>query len=392
MRRHRLGASLSLALLLAVAAGVGGVVWQSAQKAREARRAAATRDFLLGIFQGGDPRVPRSKPRGQTTARELLDLAAARIDHDLRDDPETRLELLDLTATSYLYLDELPKAREFARLAKEAGAEEYAADDPRQIDLVFFEIWADLQASDRPAAAAHLSQLDQSLRQAGLDHSRHRAEYFLAQGDLAQLDKDPAGREKALREAAALFAEVAPEDSGYPATLANLAAIAFNRDQLERAAELYQTALTAALKRPEAELERTRLASRRGRVLTELGRYQEAENDLTRARRGFAATLGQDHPTAWQATAALARLNCLEGRHQEADALFATLPSERPGESPGLAERWAEAKLLQGLCLAQRPDHQAEGARLLRETSAILAGQAEAQADLRRAAAALAAL
>ena len=94
--------------------GIGGVLWQSARTASEARRANATKDFLVGVFEASDPRIAGSRPRGEITARELLDVAALRLDTQLKDDPETRSELRELTATIYTYLDELEPARRLA--------------------------------------------------------------------------------------------------------------------------------------------------------------------------------------------------------------------------------------------------------------------------------------
>ncbi len=351
--------------------------------------AAATRDFLVGVFRGGDPRQKQQRPRGETTARELVDLAAARIDHDLRDDPETRLELLDLTATIYLYLDETEEARRMVRLEVEAAEQLLPPADPRLLDAMLFEIWSDLQAADRQEAAAHLEKLDQRLRDNGLDGSRHRAEYLLAMGDLAQLAGDPAARERALREARAAFEKVAPEETGYAATLANLGELAFGRDQLDEALDLYGQALAAAEKRPEAELEKARYGSRRGRILLELGRRAEAKEALEKARERFAETLGEGHLTAWQATAALARIHCEEGDLEKAESLFASMPKKARKPAPANATAAPKPKSSKPSAWPPLPGRQDQAATLLEKAIQQLQGKAEYAADLRRAEAAL---
>ena len=385
VRRHRLGVAMGVALLLAIAIGVGGVLWQSGQTAREARRAAATRDFLIRVFQGGDPRREQQRPRGETTARELVDLATARIDHDLQDDPETRFELLDLASTIYLYLDEIEEARKMVRLEVEAGEALFAPDDPRLLDAMLFEIWTDLQAADGDATSRHLRELDERLRRFGPESSRHRAEYFLAAGDLAQLNGDLAGREKALLRALEIFAAAAPQESGYPATLANLGDLAYNRGQLEEALGYFERALAASRARPEAVLEKARYATSHGRVLLELGRLAEARRELEEARQGFALTLGADHLTAWRATASLARISCLEGDLEAAQKLFGEIPPEHPGDGPGNRERRAEAEIQRGLCLAGVPGYAEEASAVLARSAEILAGKIEYAGDLRRA-------
>ncbi len=147
--------------------------------------------------------------------------------------------------------------------------------------------------------------------------------------------------------------------------------------------------MAAAEKRPEAELEKARYGSRRGRLLLELGRRAEAKKALEKARERFAETLGEDHLTAWQATAALARIFCEEGDLAKAESLFASLPKESAAAGPGERDRRAEAEIQQALCLAAIPGRQDEAATLLGKAIDQLRGKTEYAADLRRAAAAL---
>lgn len=129
LRRHRLGAAMSAALALAVGLGIAGVLRASAAAAREARRANATKEFLLSVFTASDPRVTRDRPRGEMPARELLDIATGQLEDRLVDDPETRSKLLSLAATIYSYLDDLPSARRLARRNTEELAARLAASD-----------------------------------------------------------------------------------------------------------------------------------------------------------------------------------------------------------------------------------------------------------------------
>jgi serine/threonine-protein kinase len=104
VQRHRGGVAATFLFLLALVAAFGIALWQAkvARDAahtagREAARANATKDFLLRVFRASDPRVAQDKPRGEITAKELLDLNAPRIDKDFASDPDTQIELLGVT-------------------------------------------------------------------------------------------------------------------------------------------------------------------------------------------------------------------------------------------------------------------------------------------------------
>ncbi|MEL6615395.1 MAG: serine/threonine-protein kinase, partial [Bacteroidota bacterium] len=55
VRRHRAAVAASGALVLALLVGVGAVLWQARETAREAARANATLDYVLGMFEAVDP-------------------------------------------------------------------------------------------------------------------------------------------------------------------------------------------------------------------------------------------------------------------------------------------------------------------------------------------------
>ena len=95
--RNRVTAALSGLLLLSlIGFSVGmSVLFVRARSAetraeREARAQRRVTDFMIRMFEVSDPNEARGN---QTTARELLDEAAANIDVELRDDPAARAEL-----------------------------------------------------------------------------------------------------------------------------------------------------------------------------------------------------------------------------------------------------------------------------------------------------------
>ena len=72
-----------------------------------------------------------------------------------------------------------------ARSVSEERLARLAPDDPELLDSLLFEVWIALQAGDVADAGHRLDDLDRHLREAGLDRSRHRAEWYLAAADIA---------------------------------------------------------------------------------------------------------------------------------------------------------------------------------------------------------------
>ena len=101
VRRHRFGVAASLLVVLAIGAGIAGVIWQAQVARTEARKATAIKDFLVGIFERNSTRHPEGAKAQQTTAEELLNQASQEIRTGLTDAPEVRTELLGVMAKLY---------------------------------------------------------------------------------------------------------------------------------------------------------------------------------------------------------------------------------------------------------------------------------------------------
>jgi serine/threonine-protein kinase len=112
LRRHRLGVTMGAALALSVVAGSGFSMWQAhearlqAQRARaEAATAEAVQGFLEGVFLTNSSNQVDPKKARETTARELLDRGAQRIETELLGAPQARLRLLESIASMYESMD-----------------------------------------------------------------------------------------------------------------------------------------------------------------------------------------------------------------------------------------------------------------------------------------------
>ncbi len=88
--RNRIGVAATVAVSLAVLAGIGATLWQLRETERELARRTAVQTFLVGIFKTADPEIARGKVY---TAKELLSVGVERIDKQFANQPEVAAAL-----------------------------------------------------------------------------------------------------------------------------------------------------------------------------------------------------------------------------------------------------------------------------------------------------------
>ncbi len=128
LRRHVAGVAIAA---LAVCAFALLIVWhtqQLAQEAQRARREAATAariaDFLSSVFRGSDSRTARA----DTTARELLDRGAERIEAELATQPVIQARLLNVIGSVYAEYDLRDKAQALVERSLQINGQQFGAD------------------------------------------------------------------------------------------------------------------------------------------------------------------------------------------------------------------------------------------------------------------------
>jgi serine/threonine-protein kinase len=107
-QRQRLALSAGAALLLALAAGGAGTLWQAQRAQDEAARAQAVQRFLVTLLQTADPQGGQAR---ELTVGQLLDLNAGRIDREFSGQPEVQAQLLQTLANIYVERGEAAKGR-----------------------------------------------------------------------------------------------------------------------------------------------------------------------------------------------------------------------------------------------------------------------------------------
>lgn len=102
--RHRWGVASAAAVVLALTLGLGAALWQAHIARRESRTATAMEKFLEDIFRANSAHQDDPVKARQTTARELLDIGAAKVDNELTDVPEAKIRILNTLGDMYFDL------------------------------------------------------------------------------------------------------------------------------------------------------------------------------------------------------------------------------------------------------------------------------------------------
>ncbi len=142
LRRHRLAAVATMALVLAIAVGVTGtfvgIVWALRERDHakaETRTAEAQRDrsqhvvrSMKTMLEGVSPLLARG--RDDTLLREMLEVSADRLRSDeLEAAPQARVEILATIVEVYDHLGDFSKAGELGQLALDLAVAQGAEGD-----------------------------------------------------------------------------------------------------------------------------------------------------------------------------------------------------------------------------------------------------------------------
>ena len=339
IRRHRLGVLFSATLAAVVLVGVAGVLMQARETRREAMRAQLTKDFLVNMFKFSDPRIALNKPRGQITAKEMLDLSVMRLEQQFAADPETQIELLQIVSDLYTRFGETDLSLKLTRRSRELAGNAFGEASTQAVESRLQEIWTLESQSRNEDAKPLLAEVDPLIHRGGLDDTPQRAEWWLFRAE--SLRSTPGAfheRVDNLERAIALFARVAPEAIGYSAAIGNLSNALYERGEFQRSYALQkQASEILAHHDPDNIGQRGLLDAVRARPEAMLGRLADAEADYQHGIADIQRTYGEKHRYYWYAVGAYARLLHLTGRREQADreyqSLLALLPANWSGET-----------------------------------------------------------
>jgi len=358
VRRHAIGVALSLSLLVALIAGSAGIAWQGVRAEREARRATAIKDFLVGVFRASDPRIAADKPRGEITARELLDISSQRIESSFAQQPETQIELLGVTADIYHALDETQRSTALYARETELAKQLLGAADPRIVDGLLGQAYnADADGDDAKALEL-LAEADPLIHRSHLDDTEIRARWLLMDGEALYRNPAKSGdAQRALRDAATLFGKVAPLDPLYPDALTDLGTLSYDRSDFASSAKYFRLAIAAAQR--DQRMAGDVLLANQGLALAlrSLGDGKGASQAFEAGAKVAEKTYGLDNRQYWMIASDWAQFLYDTGERLPAFAMFAALIDRLPIETGGFrnASDALEAALVlrkYGRCLA----------------------------------------
>lgn len=322
--RNRLTAVAASVTFVSLIAGLGGALWQATVAGRErdtARleeaKARQVSDFLISVFESADPEealVPT------LSAKDVLDIGAARIGGELSMDPELNTTLLDVIGRVYLSLGESETADSLLRLGLDRRIERFGADD---IEVSRSLASLARATTDRALSDSLLSRaLDIRLRELGPNHPEV-GRILIAIGEVVR-PSDSLRSRQAYEEALGIFEngpaehEVDVADAKY-----GLAFLYHGTGAYEQSERLYWEALEIQRQHVGSGAPNTlQTISQLGWLYRLLARYEESEAMFSEALETRRRIYGDGHIKVANSLSGFAQLRLEQGRFADAESMF----------------------------------------------------------------------
>jgi serine/threonine protein kinase/tetratricopeptide (TPR) repeat protein len=250
--RHRLGVGAGAAVLVALVTASVVSLWQARLAQQQAQRAQAVQAFMTAIFRANTDAQPDPQKARQTTARELLDIGAQRIDRHLQADPEGRAEVLGLFGDMYYDLGLDVQSADFKRRRVEALRQALGPRDRRVAEaLIDFGRQLDQLGRDDEQRRV-LEEARAILDALGDTRSEQRAQLLDA---LASANVHAGALPIELsKQAVAIFRQYHPQAEGFPQALNRLGTALWQSDELAAAEAAFVESLALLERNPKASV------------------------------------------------------------------------------------------------------------------------------------------
>ena len=218
--RHRL--PVAVGSLVALALVTTGVValrqavearQEAARAQQEAQRAQAVQAFLLDLFKANSTTQADPQAAQRTTARDLLDRGAARIDAALAEVPQSRLEVMGTLGDMYSQLGLDAQASQMQSRRVELARRTFGHRDARLAQVLLDYVETLQESSRRGEIAALLDEALAVLDASGEQDSPLRGDALLVSARYWRYESLQRARQRA-DEAVAYLGRVTPNSDG----------------------------------------------------------------------------------------------------------------------------------------------------------------------------------
>jgi len=330
-----IGVGATALVILALLLGLGAALWQ-ARKARqqaefaqlqarkaesESHRAQAVQEFLLDLFRANSANQPDPERARQTTARELLDMGAAKLGTALADQPESRLMLAATLGQLYAELGLWPEASAMTAEQLTIARRLQGSGQPHVAEALIAHARA-LDRRDRDSAgevAPLLDEAERLLDAAGDSESLLRARLH----NLAALHFTSLSVERARQHAecsVAIYRHHHPADPGFADAIDTLSTVLFRQGRRDEAAARSSEALAIARAQGQPAFRLAPLIGRLGEIHAFRGDSAAAEPLLREALTLIERVHGERSAHTVFPRLSLARHLSWSGRSAEARA------------------------------------------------------------------------
>lgn len=334
VRRHRVGVAAGASIALALSIGLGVSLWQADIARHEATRANATKDFLIRMFKASDPTVASDRPRGQITARELLDRNTPLIAEEFADDPDTQSDLLGIASSIYSGLGEHARGKALRAQQTALARKTYGPYHEVVIDNLLTDAQHESDVTMNYAKARQLiEQADGLIHRAGLDESEFRARWWLIRGASRRPDASAAQQMLSdLQTSVRLYEQFAPRHRQHVTALYYLSGVQAQADMKSAADSLRSAIALSESIQPRGDADLVNMYSALGQAQEELGDLKGADRSYQRMTVIARATRGEQHYTYWVGAAVYARMLHRQGLRERSLAefkrLFEVIPAQ----------------------------------------------------------------
>lgn len=335
LRRHRVAATFSTALLLAIAGSAVAmfILYRQAEHARrfaadqqtkaegQAARATRIQKFLEDMLSAVDPGTATDVET--RLLRQMMDDAAARLERELEGEPEAQASIHTTIGAVYKQLGRYEEAE--AHLAQALKLNE-ALYDPAgdEVANACFELGdVRLQRGDLPGAESLAARALAHYRAAGVDDDMFASALQL----MARVRETSGDAEAALvlfREALAMLERLFGTDHERVAhILSDVGSLLDDLGRLEEAESYLRRALD--IDRRQLGDDHTRVAEvlhLLGITLGKQGKLDECAQCIERSVEIYRRVQGPDHPSLAQALSSLGTLRLIQNAPAEAEKLY----------------------------------------------------------------------